>query len=125
MLLKAQQGKIIPPETQHIAGGFGHGFYTQGANGYGGMNITTAQAMTAWSLMERCGMPVTARCPQFLGVLNIRNASVISSSLCRLRHRTCAPGGPSLFRFKNPPSLAIQSSAVFSDGATGGCSLVL
>lgn len=57
-LIQAQQGKIIPPETQHIAGGFGHGFYTQGANGYGGMNITTAQAMTAWSLMERCGIPV-------------------------------------------------------------------
>ncbi|MEN9975758.1 MAG: hypothetical protein RLZZ282_1764 [Verrucomicrobiota bacterium] len=57
-LVQAQQGKIAPPETEHISGGFGHGFYTSGANGYGGMNITTAQAMTAWSLMERCGIPV-------------------------------------------------------------------
>ena len=58
-LLRAQQIKIVAPETEHIAGGFGHGFYTKGANGYGGMNITTAQAITAWSLMERCGMPVS------------------------------------------------------------------
>jgi hypothetical protein len=57
-LVQAQQGKISPPEREHIAGGFGHGFYTPGANGYGGMNITTAQAMTAWSLMERCGLTV-------------------------------------------------------------------
>lgn len=57
-LVKAQQGTIAPPETAHIAGGFGHSFYTPGANGYGGMNITTAQAMTAWSLMERCGIAV-------------------------------------------------------------------
>ena len=57
-LAQAQQGKIVPPETEHIAGGFGHGFYTPGANGYGGMCITTAQAMTAWSLMERCGITV-------------------------------------------------------------------
>ncbi len=57
-LVQAQQGKIVPPETEHISGGFGHGFYTSGANGYGGMNITTAQAMTAWSLMERCGLTV-------------------------------------------------------------------
>ena len=55
-LSKAQQGKIIAPETAHIAGGFGHGFYTKGANGYGGMNITTAQAMTTWGLMARCGL---------------------------------------------------------------------
>ncbi len=57
-LVQAQQGKIVAPETEHIAGGFGHGFYTPGANGYGGMNITTAQAMTAWFLMERCGITV-------------------------------------------------------------------
>ena len=57
-LVQAQLGKIVPPETEHISGGFGHGFYTSGANGYGGMNITTAQAMTAWSLMERCGLTV-------------------------------------------------------------------
>lgn len=57
-LVLAQQGKITPPEREHIAGGFGHGFYTKGANGYGGMNFTTAQAMTAWSLMERCGITV-------------------------------------------------------------------
>ncbi len=57
-LVLAQQGKIVSPETEHISGGFGHGFYTKGANGYGGMCITTAQAMTSWSLMERCGITV-------------------------------------------------------------------
>jgi hypothetical protein len=58
-LVEAQHPQTAAPERVHIAGGFGHGPYKlSGGNGYGAFNVVTAQAMMAWALMERCGLPV-------------------------------------------------------------------
>ncbi|HEY3321659.1 MAG TPA: DUF6288 domain-containing protein [Planctomycetota bacterium] len=65
-LAQAQSGATGAPERKHIAGGFGHGPYNHeaGKNGYGGMNITTAQALAAWGLMQRCGLKVDPKGPE-------------------------------------------------------------
>lgn len=59
-LTKAQSPATAAPERAHIAGGFGHNAYNDDktGNGYGGMNITTGQAMMALGLMQRCGINV-------------------------------------------------------------------
>ncbi len=58
-LVAAQHPQTAAPERVHIAGGFGHGpYHSSGGNGYGAFNVVTAQAMMAWALMERCGLPV-------------------------------------------------------------------
>lgn len=58
-LVEAQHPKTTAPEREHIAGGFGHGPHKlTGGNGYGSFNVVTAQAMMAWAMMERCGLPV-------------------------------------------------------------------
>jgi hypothetical protein len=41
-----------------ITGANGHAFVTPHKFGYGAFNVVTAQAMMAWALMERCGLPV-------------------------------------------------------------------
>jgi len=65
-LAQAQSPQTAAPERAHVAGGFGHAPYNRevGRNGYGGMNITTAQAMMAWALMQRCGIKVDPKGPQ-------------------------------------------------------------
>ena len=65
-LAQAQSPATAAPERTHIAGGFGHAPYNSGkvGNGYGGMNITTAQAMISWDLMQRCGLKVDPKGPQ-------------------------------------------------------------
>ena len=62
-LAQAQSPETAAPERKHIPGGFGHDAYNSivGKNGYGGMNITTGQAMIAWALMQRCGLTVDAK----------------------------------------------------------------
>ncbi len=58
-LVGAQHPETAPPNRRHIAGGFGHGLLNpKGGNSYGAFNAVTAQAMMAWDLMERCGLPV-------------------------------------------------------------------
>ncbi len=58
-LVDAQHPQTAAPERVHIAGGFGHGPHSQsGGNGYGSFNVVTAQAMMAWAVMGRCGLPV-------------------------------------------------------------------
>ena len=58
-LVAAQHPQTAAPERVHIAGGFGHGPHSlTGGNGYGSFNVVTAQAMMAWAMMGRCGLPV-------------------------------------------------------------------
>lgn len=47
--------------AQAPRGGWGHSPWDDspgGKNGYGPINVLTMQAMMAWALMERCGMPI-------------------------------------------------------------------
>ena len=61
-LVLAQHPATTKPETEHIAGGFGHGPHLDGGeNGYGSFNVVTAQAMMAWALMERCGIAINQK----------------------------------------------------------------